>query len=222
MEYHIDPITACAILQGWCKDNFCQITKCFLLHTYFMPKGHYINDTSRRLRDYVSWWNLFFKIPFIPLHISISLKFLDLIFASVSSLRILRLILLYLFCCSQMTCRHLLPLSWHVLGHLKHLQMQQMQWRERLSQKDSCRTMNWPNYFPIDLLATCVAQDLLEQYQMNHMPQIPEADFSILKSYVISAHYTGIETESLLCVFVISSVVWSTRILPNGFDYPIC
>ena len=36
----------------------------------------------------------------------------------------------------------------------------------------------------------------------NHMPQIPEADFSELKSHVISAHYTGIDTTSLLCVFV--------------------
>ena len=54
------------------------------------------------------------------------------------------------------------------------------------------------------------------------MPHIPEAKFSVLKSHVISAHYTSIETECLLCVFVISLVVWSTRILPNGFDYPIC
>ena len=40
---------------------------------------------------------------------------------------------------------------------------------------------------------------------LNHMPQIPEADFSVLNSHVISAHCTGIETESLcpiLCVFV--------------------
>ena len=60
---------------------------------------------------------------------------------------------------------------------------------------------------------------------LNHMPQIPEADFSVLNNHVISAHCTGIETESLcptLCVFVISSLVWSTRILPNGFHYPIC
>ena len=61
---------------------------------------------------------------------------------------------------------------------------------------------------------------------LNHMPQIPEADFSVLNSHVISTHCTGIETESLcpnLCVFVChSSVVWSTRILPNGFYHPIC
>ena len=40
---------------------------------------------------------------------------------------------------------------------------------------------------------------------LNHMHQIPEADFSVLNSHVISAHCTGIETESLcptLCVFV--------------------
>ena len=32
------------------------------------------------------------------------------------------------------------------------------------------------------------------------MPQITEVDVSVLKGHVISAHYTGIETESLLCV----------------------
>ena len=40
---------------------------------------------------------------------------------------------------------------------------------------------------------------------VNHMPQIPAPDFSVLNSHVISAHCTGIETESLcpiLCVFV--------------------
>ena len=40
---------------------------------------------------------------------------------------------------------------------------------------------------------------------LNHMPQIPEADFPELNSHVISAHCTGIVTESLcptLCVFV--------------------
>ena len=63
IEYYIDPITVCAILQGRCKDNFCQITKCFLLHTNFVQKGHCINDTSRRLRDHMSWWNLFFQMP---------------------------------------------------------------------------------------------------------------------------------------------------------------
>ena len=63
IQYYIDPITACVILQGWCKDNFCQITKCFLLHTCFVQKGHCINDTSRRLRDHISWWNLFFHMP---------------------------------------------------------------------------------------------------------------------------------------------------------------
>ena len=62
---------------------------------------------------------------------------------------------------SQMTCRHL-PLSWHARGHLEHLWMQQMQWRDRLAQRDSCRTMDWPNYFPIDFLASWVAQDLHE------------------------------------------------------------
>ena len=40
---------------------------------------------------------------------------------------------------------------------------------------------------------------------LNRMPQIPAPDFSVLNSHVISAHCTGIETESLcpiLCVFV--------------------
>ena len=63
IAYYIDPITACAIRQGRCKDDFCQITKCFLLHTYFVQKGHYINDTSRRLKDHISWWNLFYQMP---------------------------------------------------------------------------------------------------------------------------------------------------------------
>ena len=51
-------------LSGWCKDNFCQITKCFLLHTYLMQRGHCINDTNRRLRDHIIWWSLFFQMPF--------------------------------------------------------------------------------------------------------------------------------------------------------------
>ena len=63
IEYYIYPITACAILQGGCKDNFGQITKCFLLHTYFVQEGHYINDTSRRFRDHISWWNLLLHMP---------------------------------------------------------------------------------------------------------------------------------------------------------------
>ena len=54
----------------------------------------------------------------------------------------------------KMTCRHLLALSWHVQGHLQHLWMQQMQWRCRPAQRDSCRTMDWPNYFSINFLAS--------------------------------------------------------------------
>ena len=63
IKYYIDPITACAILQGGYKDSFGQVTKCFLLHTYFVQWGHCINDTSRRLRDHISWWNLFLEMP---------------------------------------------------------------------------------------------------------------------------------------------------------------
>ena len=63
IKYYIDPITAYAILQGGCKDNFGQITKCFLLHTYFVQKCHCISDTSRRLRDHIDWWNLFLHMP---------------------------------------------------------------------------------------------------------------------------------------------------------------
>ena len=63
IEYHINPITACAILQGRCKYNFGQKTKCFILHIYFVQKGHCINDTSRRLCDHISWWNLFLNMP---------------------------------------------------------------------------------------------------------------------------------------------------------------
>ena len=33
------------------------------------------------------------------------------------------------------------------------------------------------------------------------MPHITEVDVSVLKGHVISARYTGIETESLLYVF---------------------
>ena len=83
--------------------------------------------------------------------------------------------------------------------------MQQMKWRDRLAQRDSCRTMDWPNYFPLDFLASWVAQDPHEHtwcLDLNHTPQITEADVSVLKSHVISAHYTGIEIESILCVFV--------------------
>ena len=87
-------------------------------------------------------------------------------FASESYLGIPRLILLHLFCFSQMTSRHL-SLLWHVRGHLEHLQMQQMQWRNRLAQRDSCRTVDWPNHFPIDLLASWVAQDPHEQHRMS-------------------------------------------------------
>ena len=35
----------------------------FFFLTYFIPKGHCSNDTSRRLRDHISWWNLFFQMP---------------------------------------------------------------------------------------------------------------------------------------------------------------
>ena len=28
-----------------------------------MQKGHCINDTSKRLMDHISWWNLFFQMP---------------------------------------------------------------------------------------------------------------------------------------------------------------
>ena len=42
-----------------------------------------------------------------------------------------------------------------------------MQWRDRLAQMGSRRTMDWPNYFPLDFLASWVAQALLEQYQMS-------------------------------------------------------
>ena len=65
---------------------------------------------------------------------------------------------------------------------------------------------------------------------LNHMPQIPEADFSVLKSHVISAHYTGIGTESLLCVFLCNFLcslvhkntakwVWLSNLLKNSFDF---
>ena len=37
--------------------------KCFLLRTYFVQKGHCIYDTSRRLMDHITWWNLFFHMP---------------------------------------------------------------------------------------------------------------------------------------------------------------
>ena len=37
---------------------------------------------------------------------------------------------------------------------------------KRLAQRDSCWTMDWPNYFPIDFLASRAAQDPHEQYRM--------------------------------------------------------
>ena len=83
--------------------------------------------------------------------------------------------------------------------------MQQMQWKDRLALRDSCRTMDWPNYFPIDFLVSWVAQDPHKQCRMSGLePYASDSRgrFSVLKSHVISAHYTGIETESLLCVFV--------------------
>ena len=65
---------------------------------------------------------------------------------------------------------------------------------------------------------------------LNLMPQISQADFSVLKSHVISAHYRGIETESLLCVFVchfLSSLVhknsakwaWFSHLLRKSFNF---
>ena len=67
-------------------------------------------------------------------------------------------------------------------------------------------------------------------WTLNYMPQIPKADFPVLKSRVISAHYTGIETGSLLCVFVchfISSLVhknsakwvWLPNLLRKSSNY---
>ena len=47
--------------------------------------------------------------------------------------------------------------------------MQRIQWRDSLAQRDSCRTMDWRNYFPIDFLASWVAQDLHEHYQMSRL-----------------------------------------------------
>ena len=62
---------------------------------------------------------------------------------------------------------YLIPLSCYVRGHLEQRHMQQMQWRDRLALRDSCRAMDWPNYFPIDFLASRVAQDPHEQYRMS-------------------------------------------------------
>ena len=110
-----------------------------------------------------------------------------------------------------------------------------MQWRDRLAQRDSCRTMDWPNYFPIDFLAFRVTQDPHEQYRMSGLE--PYASDSrgrlfctVLKSHVISAHYTGIKTESPLCVFVchfLSSLVhtnlakwvWLSNFLRKSSDF---
>ena len=122
-----------------------------------------------------------------------------------------------------MTCRHLLPLSWYVRGHLEHPYMHQMQWRDRLAQRDSCRTIDWPNYFPIDFLASWVAQDPHEQYQMSGLE--PYASdyrgklFCTQKSCDICSlhrHWDWIASVCLCLLFF-----WSSRILPNGFHYPI-
>ena len=151
----------------WCKDNFFQITKCVLLPTYFMQKGHCINDTSWRLRDHISWWNLFSQMPcqgrfvgflLVPLqsarkhdsiltdvfvvhcmhkkhlicfyknslwvasillYICISLNVLNFFFGILScNIKADSSVFVLLY---QMTCRHLIPLSWHVQGHIEHL-----------------------------------------------------------------------------------------------------
>ena len=39
--------------------------------------------------------------------------------------------------------------------------------KRQTSSRDSCRAMDWPNYFPIDFLASQVAQDPHEQYRMS-------------------------------------------------------
>ena len=150
IEYYIDPITACAILQGESKDNFGQITKCFLRHTYLVQKGHCINDTSRRPRDHISWSNLFLHMPcqsrfvgflIVPLQLA---REHDSILIDVLALHCMHknhLICFYknlpvsgfhptaYFLITEcfeflLWCpilEYLLPLSCHVRGHLEHL-----------------------------------------------------------------------------------------------------
>ena len=58
--------------------------------------------------------------------------------------------------------------------------------------------------FPIDFLASWVAQDPHEQDRMSGLePYASDSRgrFSVLKSHVISAYYKGIVAQSLLCVF---------------------
>ena len=94
----------------------------------------------------------------------------------------------------KMTCRHI-PLSWHVRDHLEHLQIQQMQWRDRLAQSDSCRTIGCPNYrflsIPGGSRSTWTLPDV---WTWTICPRFRRQSFLYSK--------VCIETESLLCVFV--------------------
>ena len=88
--------------------------------------------------------------------------------------------------------------------------------------------MNWHNYFPINILASWVAQDPHKQYQMSGLePYASDSRgrlFCTQQSCNICSlhrHWDWIPLAKYVSLFAISSVVCSTRILPNGFDYPI-
>ena len=150
IKYYIDPITAYAILQGGCKDNFGQITKCFLLHTYFVQTCHCTSDTSRRLRDHIDWRNLFLHMPCQSRFVGFPIAPLQLarehdsILVDVLALHCMHkkhLICFYKnlpvsgfhptahllitecfeFLLWYPILEYLLPLSCHVQGHLEHL-----------------------------------------------------------------------------------------------------
>ena len=70
---------------------------------------------------------------------------------------------------------------------------------------------------------------------LNHMPEVPEADFSVPNSHVISAYRTGIETKWLcptmcvfLCHFLLSLIlknsdkwVWLSNLIRKSSNFKI-
>ena len=113
-----------------------------------------------------------------------------------------------------------------------------MQWRDRLAQRDSCRAMDWPNYFPIDFLAFRVAQDTHEQYWMSVLePYASDSRarlFCIQQScYICSLHrhwdWIPLSHSVCLCLhFLLSLVhknsdkwVWLSNLLRKSSNFKI-
>ena len=240
MEFYIDPMTACAILQGGCKYNFGQITKCSLLHIYFVQKGHCINDTSRRLRDHISWWNLF-------LHMPCQSRFVG--FLIVQLARKYDSILIDVLALHCMHKKHLLcTFAYHwmfwILALLFYLGISSpfvlscpRSSRTSLNAADAVRkqtsskgfmqgngfTQLFSNIFlsiPGDSRSTWTIQDVWT-WTICLRFQRQTFQYSTVMQYLLTAQALRLNPFVPLCVslFAISSLVWSTRILTNGFDY---